>query len=298
MTAQQIANLLPYLLVSMFLLAVMLFMLALQQLRRGRKGPYWRLRRQAGQRGGRLLIASVGLLMLTLGLAFYSGLAAVAFRGIDSVLGRNQTTYAGVFVPTLTPTLEESPTATATLTATPTETSTATQVPTIVTTVPDTPSPTAQPSATPTVTATPTQTLTPTATLTPSATFAVALRLTAPPASRPAREDARINLIAADDAVTGNATPLEPQTDFAAGTQRIYLFMNFENMDNGVAWTRILFRDDVPVQGQAYLWSMGTSGSSYFFFGHESGYEPGDYEVRIYLRDSVVSQFPFTVSEW
>lgn len=297
MTAQQIATILPYVLVSMFLLAIMLFILALQQLRRGRKGAYWRLRRQAGQRGGRLLLAAVGLLILTLGLAFYSGLAAIAFRGIDSVFGRNDSSYAGVFVPTLTPTRDETPTpsATPTLTLTATQVSTVTIRPT--TQIPETATLTASPTETSTVTLTPTLTQTPSITPPPSATFAVMLRLTPPSSARPAAENARINLIAADDEVTRNATPLEPQSVFAAGIKRIYLFMNFQDMENGAAWTRILFRDDVPIQGQAYLWSMGREGSGYFFFGNDAGYEAGQYEVRIYLRDEVVSQFPFTISE-
>ncbi len=297
MTAQQIATILPYILVSMFLLAVMLFILALQQLRRGRKGAYWRLRRRAGQRGGRLLLAAVGLLILTLGLAFYSGLAAIAFKGIDSVLGRNNSAFAGVFVPTLTPTRDETPTPT----ASPTLTLTTTQVPTVTsrpaTEVPHTATFTESPTETPTITFTPTVTETPSITPPPSATFAVMLRLTPPSSARPASDNAHINLIAADDEVTSNATPLESQSVFAPGIKRIYLFMNFQDMENGVAWTRILFRDDVPIQGQAYLWSMGSEGSGYFFFGNDAGYDTGRYEVRIYLRDEVVSQFPFSISE-
>ena len=66
-------------------------------------------------------------------------------------------------------------------------------------------------------------------------------------------------------------------------------------MDEGVVWSRVLYRDGQAVQGQAYLWSQDESGESFFFFGNEAGYPPGEYEVRIYLGDHEVSRFDFTV---
>ena len=82
MTARLIATILPYVIVAMLALALALFVLALQQLRRGRTGPYWRLRRQAGERGGQLFLASVTLFGLAFALAFFSGLADLALDGI------------------------------------------------------------------------------------------------------------------------------------------------------------------------------------------------------------------------
>ncbi|MBZ0293910.1 MAG: hypothetical protein K8L99_15200, partial [Anaerolineae bacterium] len=266
-----------------------LLVLALYHLRRSRTGPYWRLRRQASQRGGRLLLISVILFALTFALAFYSGLAAIAFRGIDTFF-RENTGFAGVVVPTLTLTPAESPTPTETATATPT----ATQVPTVTIAPTTTPSPTI-PTLTPTPTFTLTPTQMPTITLTPSPTFEVALHLTAPASNQTPRPDANISIIAADDAITADGAPLEPQTEFPSGIQRIYLFINYENMDNRVVWSRILYRENVPIQGQSYLWSQGDQGSSFFFFGNNTGYNPGNYQVRILIGDQEASRFDFVV---
>ncbi len=298
MTGQQIATLLTYIIIGLFALTCLLFLLALQQLHRGRRGPYWRLRRQAGQRGGKLLITAVVLFVFTLALALYSGLAAVALRGGDGLallFGRGRPAYAGVVVPTFSPTPDEQPTFTPTLTPT----LTATTVPTLTTlpSVTPTSSPTLSPThtLTPTVTLTPTETPTPTITFTPSPTFEVTLRLTPLPNSRTARQNARIQIIAADATVTRNQTPVEPRAQFPAGIRRIYLFINYEQMDNGVGWSRVLYREGIPVQGQAYLWSLGEAGGSYFFFGHENGYAPGSYEVRLYLGDNEMSRFSFII---
>lgn len=290
MTVQQITTLLPYIIGGLFLLAFALFFWSLYHLRRGRTGQYWRLRRQAGQFGGKLFLASLALFILALSLMFYSGLAAIAFRGINNLFAPGTPALQGVALPTETATGTEIATLTSTATVTTTTTPTPTERPS---------TPTPEPSLTPTLTATltPTNTQTPTITPTPTSTFESVLNLTPPYSTRYARPDAKIQITAADDALSSSQTPLQPRNTFTAGVKRIYLFMNFQGMDDGVAWTRVLYRDNVPVQGQAYLWGMGENGVGFFFFGSEDGYLPGSYEVRLYLDDEEVSRFAFTITE-
>jgi hypothetical protein len=294
MTAREIASLLPYIILGMAGVALLLLLLALQQLRRGRRGPYWRLRRQSSQRGGVMLLASAGLFVLAFALAFYSGLATLAFRGVDAFFRAN-TGLVGVFLPTEspTPTITAPPTLTPTATHTTTPAPTDTPAPSATATFSPTPSPTA--TATSTLTATPTATATATATATPTPTTDSIVQLTPAQTGIPARADARITLISASARITPAYQPLDPATVFEAGIRRIYLFMTFEHMDAGVSWSRALYRDGLPVQGQTYIWSQGSSGEGFFFFGSSDGYAPGDYEVRIYLGERETSRLAFRI---
>lgn len=289
MTAQQIATALPTALGILFVTALLLLLLALFHLRRGRTGPYWRLRRQASVLGFRLLLASLGLFALTVALAFYSGLAALAFRGLDDLFAGRPAGAVGVVVPSLTPTLAVSPT------LSPEPTQRPTRVPTSAAAVAATPTSTATATPTLTPTTTATATLTPTETFTPTATYETVLNLAPPLALVTARPGARVEVIAADDTISANLTPIQPRTAFPAGVKRLYFFFVFRNMSNGAAWSRVLYRDGVPVQGQAYLWSQGSEGDSFFFFGSADGYEPGSYEVRLFLGETEVSRFPFVI---
>lgn len=296
MTAQQIATFLSYLIVGLFIVALLLFVLSLQQLRRGRKGPYWRLRRQASQRGGAMFLASIGLFAVAVALAFYSGLAALAFRGVDDFFRQSRSGLVGVVVPTptLTPAQSDTPTPEPTATATFTDTPvpTATDVPTETTTSTLTPTLT----ATSTSTLTPTITSTPTETLTPSATFEQVLNLTPPAPGATARAGASIQIISASDtSAVPEAVPQDAPV-LPAGLTRIYVFINYRSMNDGTVWSRVLYRDGLPVQGQAYIWGQGVSGQSLFFFGNDEGYAPGEYEARLYLGDEEVSRFAFTIA--
>ena len=130
-------------------------------------------------------------------------------------------------------------------------------------------------------------------TYTPTATFESVLALTPAPSQRQPRPGASIEITAAADGISPEETPVNAARQFPAGVQRIYLFIDFQQMDDGVGWSRVLFRDGVPIQGQSYLWSLDEEGSSYFFFGSDEGYPPGEYEVRLLLGDNQVSQYAF-----
>lgn len=288
MTAQEIATLLPSVLGGLFIVALALLLLALFHLRRGRSGPYWRLRRQASVLGFRLLLASLGLFALTVALAFYSGLAALAFRGLDNLFAGRAAGAVGVVVPTATVTVLLTDTPESSPTRRPTRAPTsAAAVPTLTDT--------AAPTRTPTPTLTPTITDTPTLTATPTATYEAVLNLLPPPALVTARPGALVEVAAADDAISANQTPLQPRSVFVAGVDRLYFFIIYRDMTDGAAWSRVLYRDGVPIQGQAYLWSLGAEGASFFFFGSADGYAPGSYEVRMFLGEREISRFPFTV---
>ncbi|RMF78185.1 MAG: hypothetical protein D6737_15580 [Chloroflexi bacterium] len=107
--------------------------------------------------------------------------------------------------------------------------------------------------------------------------------------------DATLRIIAADDTVTPNGTPVEPRTTFAAGIDRIYFFISFAGMQDGLLWSAILFRDNEPVVGQTQTWDTGDEGSSFFFLDGQPIFQPGAYEARLYVGDEQVDSFDFLI---
>lgn len=143
------------------------------------------------------------------------------------------------------------------------------------------------------ITATPgyTPTETPLVTFTPNATPLLS--------SVTPQSDARITITALDDQISDALTPVNPRTTFEAGITRIYLFVRFRNMTPGVLWKRLLYRGGEPIDGSTYLWGSETGGETYFFFGNDSGFPPGDYEIRLYIGENSVpiSTTTFTITE-
>lgn len=289
---RQIVNYLPQIIIGLFALAGVLLLLSLYLIRRGRTGPYWRARREAGQQGGRLFLLSVGLFAAAFATAFFGIGALVAVRGFDALFP-DRDALQGVVLPTLTPTSLD------TMTDTPTVESTVIHMPTLTPThrLPSatrplgiTPTPTRTPA--PTSTAMPTRT----PTITPTPTPELILGLTPLQSDVESPANAVVEIIAADEVVSENWTPVEPRRVFAAGIKRIYLFISYRDMRDMVVWSRVLYRDGLPIQGRSYFWTLGEEGSSFFFFGDENGYPPGDYEARLFLDDKEVSRFEFSIT--
>jgi hypothetical protein len=271
---ETVQNVLPYVTGGLFGLALLLFAIAFRLFQRSRTDIYWRRRREAGQRGWRLFVlASV--------MVIFSAVTCVLTVAI-SMLDEDGAAGAG----------RVSPTPEATTVA---ENSGAPSVPTVT----DTPPPqdnsrATTPAPTPLiliVTATPAYTPTPTPfpTYTPNVTQAVS--------SVTPQPGATLRIVALDDQIDASFRPVNPRTTFVAGVKRLYLFVEFSAMTEGVLWRRVITKDGELFDDNTYLWGLEDSGSGYFFFGHDSGFEPGNYEIRLYIgeTDIPVSAASFTV---
>jgi len=289
---------------GLFALAILLLLVSLRLFRRSRRDVFWRRRREAGQRGWRLFLLAFTLMLIS-GVTCASTLVISAMRndeepdGTPTVTGLaaeqplaiSETSQAGApeaIAPTATPDaltqtilLAETPTSLAEPSATsaPAEAILPTNTPlppvTVVVTV------IATPGSTPTHTPFPT--------FTPHARPLVSDVTPAPNAS--------LEITALDDEVTDALLPVDPATSFPAGTERIYLFVTFENMTQGVLWRRELYRDQELVEGNSYLWGLPTEGRTSFFLGSDPGFAPGSYEIRLYLGDTPtpISRMNFTI---
>jgi len=262
-----IKNALPYTTGVLFLLALLLFLVSLRLFRRSRTDVFWRRRRDAGQRGWRIFVFAFTLFVLSAISCTFTGMMMLFSRGTPSHSAPLETALQNTSPnPSATvPEIERSPTL----------------VEIVETLLPVGASPPA--SSTPVVviiTATPV--FTPTATLFPTFTPYVTplvSDVTPPP-------DAQIKITALDDQLSATLTPVSPRVLFEAGVKRIYFFVEFKGMVPGALWKRALYRDGELVDSSAYLWGLETEGETYFFFGNDNGFEPGTYEIRVFVGDT------------
>lgn len=277
---ETIQNALPFLTGSLFGLALLLILVSLHLFRRSRTDVFWRRRREAGQRGWRLFVFSFGLII---------------FGSVSCVL----TLFFGVFG-------EDAPAATGTPPATQAvalgedtpRTLDALSSPTEEPNSPaeETPDPFAgtPPPATlmiVIITATPafTPTITPFPTFTPQVMPATS--------SVTPHPDAVLRIAALSDQIDASLRPVNPRTTFVAGTKRIFFFVEFSAMSEGVLWRRAIYKDGDLFDDSAFLWGLAASGTGHFFFGQDSGLEPGEYEIHLFIgeADTPASVMPFTV---
>ena len=68
-------------------------------------------------------------------------------------------------------------------------------------------------------------------------------------------------------------------------------------MQSGVIWRRQIIQDGNVIEDMAYLWGLAQSGNAYFFFGEENGFQPGSYQIRLFIgqSDKPATEATFTV---
>lgn len=267
-------NVLVFLTASLFVVAVLLFVFSARFFRRSRTDTYWRRRRDAGQRGLRAFVLAFVLLVASGVTCLLTVLVAL----IDDKNGVDSTPTAIVELATNTPAPTDS------ITDTPQAVATDIPPETVPPTLGDQPTPTPADTATPVVvvvTATPeiTPSVTPFPTFTPLATLDKTTRVTP-------RPGASITITALDDRISDTLSPVNPRAAFIAGTRRIYYFVTFRNMSEGVQWTRQLYKDKTLIDETSYAWGLESNGTTFFFFGSNKGFEPGQYEIRLFVGDS------------
>jgi hypothetical protein len=229
--------------------------------RRARLAPYHILREAARKRGLWCLLVGLILLILSLLLLYLNARSAQLAR----------------------PTPAPSAVPTTTFTPTPTETPPASPTPTL--SVSPSATPTRRPTATPPFIPTPT----PAYPLPDTA-------LSPLPDATPAGPDAQIVLLTLALAEE-NGRPVGQAVEFAPGDHRVYLFFDYVGMTNNLVWTYGWYRDGQYLDGATRLWVLGGFGDTYLYFKPPGGYEPGMYEIRVWIEDTLQGVAQFVITE-
>lgn len=129
-------------------------------------------------------------------------------------------------------------------------------------------------------------TITPTQpTLAPSPTSVIATINS--PITPPA--DASLTVTDISSGISTNLRPVDVGATFPVGTPRIYFWIEFENMQDGMSWSRVLLLNNEVVRTESEAWQQGSEGVAYYWFEAQGGWPAGQYEIRFYLGDQVVA---------
>jgi hypothetical protein len=106
---------------------------------------------------------------------------------------------------------------------------------------------------------------------------------------------ATLSISAISSDISASLTPVNISEEFPAGTQRLYYWLAFNNMEDGLSWSQVLLRDGTVVRSEASAWAEGSSGTSYFFFVTQGGWPGGAYEIQFYVGDRLIASATYSV---
>ena len=93
--------------------------------------------------------------------------------------------------------------------------------------------------------------------------------------------------------------PVNPRTDFPAGTTRVYAIWKYEGMHDGAIWRRMWSRDGDAIYEKTQTWASewGGSGVRTWSYSRKEGLLSGNYEFRLFICNELVQTAFFTVAE-
>jgi len=172
----------------------------------------------------------------------------------------------------------------------PTPTLTKTPTPTLPPTI--TPKPTI--TLTPTYTLTPAESYTPTSTSTPYVPEDIMQRFNS---SVTPSGKAIFSPITFTDALDKNDRPLNPNTSFKNPIKSMYAFFSYDQMQEGVQWTALWFRNGNLVFFETAPWQGSTGGYAYSVWQPQrpDEWQPGLYEVQLFVGQDWLASGTFTL---
>lgn len=214
-----------------------------RSIRKARTLKFFRMRRDRMVYGWRLFIFAFFLVFLTLFLRSYAEPIAYSF-----------------FPPSPTVTFTPTITVTPTITLTPSIT------------------------LTPTITLTPAESPTPTITPTPRIPLAIESRFESTTTPNPGAIFSDLVFTEEIEVVEGGYQPLNPGTLFENPVGHVYALFSYDGMIDGSQWTALWYRNGELVNFETQPWDGGTGGFGYTDWDPDpSGWQPGEYEVQIFV---------------
>ncbi len=145
-----------------------------------------------------------------------------------------------------------------------------------------TPTITLTPSVTPTPSITPTASITPTPTVTPTPQVPEALTVLFQDTVTP-RPEAVFSPIEVSARIDSLNRAISPTEQFENPVPILYGAFTYDFMDDGARWTAIWYLGTEIVCSETKPWDGGSGGFGYTECNPAAGFQPGDYEVQMFL---------------
>jgi hypothetical protein len=112
----------------------------------------------------------------------------------------------------------------------------------------------------------------------------------------PPPADAHFEFWTLAESVDADNQPVNPSTQFPAGTERVYLFFEYDGLLPNVLWTTVWYENGELLSGGTSLWdSEKPAGQWHTFLEFPGGYPVGEYEVQVWLGERLQIRALFSI---
>jgi hypothetical protein len=97
--------------------------------------------------------------------------------------------------------------------------------------------------------------------------------------------------------ISSNYQAVDPGSRFTEGYFTLYATFKYESMEEGANWSWVWMRNGQVIDGGEQVWSYGSDGPGYVYFGPEEGFQLGNHSLEVWVEDTLMSQSSFSIIE-
>ena len=109
------------------------------------------------------------------------------------------------------------------------------------------------------------------------------------------QSDTDIGEISFSTEISDDYQALEAGRRFGKGYFTLYATFDYDGLADGMTWSWVWRHNNQVVDGGNQVWSYGDEGPGYVYFQPDEGFQLGDYSLEVWVNDSLMAQSNFTV---
>jgi hypothetical protein len=98
------------------------------------------------------------------------------------------------------------------------------------------------------------------------------------------------------EGITGDNRPTNPTYMLPSGISEVYAFFDYENMSDGLDWSRTWYYEGEQVAAGSGTWDQGDDGSAWVSISAGEPLYPGTYRLELFVEGTLVAASDFVVA--
>ncbi len=112
----------------------------------------------------------------------------------------------------------------------------------------------------------------------------------------PLKDNTALGTLSFSTEITDQYESVNPRSLFAEGFFTLYATFAYDDMADGMSWSWVWRHNGEVVEGDNELWQYGSNGPGYVYLNPEQGFQFGEYSLEVWVNGEMMAQSSVTMN--
>jgi len=110
------------------------------------------------------------------------------------------------------------------------------------------------------------------------------------------KDDTELTPLVFSAEINDNYEAVNPGRIFGEGFYTLYATFDYDQMEDGMAWSWVWRHNGEVVEGGNELWNYGNDGPGYIYLSPEEGFQSGEYSLDVWVNGELLTRSAVTIN--